>query len=101
MVGEIEPDQGHIEKHPNLRVAYVAQHAFAHIEDHLDKTPVEYIMWRYRGGFDKEMVQKINKNRELFYSDELCFHWEFCKYFWEGHIELPQTNIETIENVLS
>lgn len=58
MVGEIEPDQGHIEKHPNLRVAYVAQHAFAHIEDHLDKTPVEYIMWRYRGGFDKEMVQK-------------------------------------------
>ena len=58
MVGELEPDQGLIEKHPNLRVAYVAQHAFAHIEDHLDKTPVEYVMWRYRGGFDKEMVQK-------------------------------------------
>ena len=58
MVGELEPDQGLIEKHPNLRVAYVAQHAFAHIEEHLDKTPVEYIMWRYRGGFDKEMVQK-------------------------------------------
>ena len=58
MVGELEPDQGLIEKHPNLRVAYVAQHAFAHIEDHLDKTPVEYVMWRYRGGYDKEMVQK-------------------------------------------
>jgi elongation factor 3 len=58
MVGELEPDQGTIEKHPNLRVAYVAQHAFAHIEEHLDKTPVEYIMWRYRGGIDKEMVQK-------------------------------------------
>jgi elongation factor 3 len=39
-------------------VAYVAQHAFAHIEDHLDKTPIEYIMWRYRGGIDKESVQK-------------------------------------------
>tara|TARA_X000000950_G_scaffold272441_1_gene354995 strand:+ start:262 stop:3324 length:3063 start_codon:yes stop_codon:yes gene_type:complete len=58
MVGELEPDQGQTEKHPNLRVAYVAQHAFAHIEDHLDKTPVEYIMWRYRGGYDKESVQK-------------------------------------------
>ena len=58
MVGELEPDEGLIEKHPNLRVAYVAQHAFAHIEDHLDKTPIEYIMWRYRGGYDKEMVQK-------------------------------------------
>lgn len=58
MVGELETDQGIVERHPNLRVAYVAQHAFAHIEDHLDKTPIEYIMWRYRGGIDKESVQK-------------------------------------------
>lgn len=58
MVGELEPDQGLIERHPNLRVAYVAQHAFAHIEAHLEKTPVEYIMWRYRGGSDKEMTKK-------------------------------------------
>jgi len=58
MVGELEPDQGTIERHPNLRVAYVAQHAFAHIEEHLDQTPVEYIMWRYRGGVDKEMAKK-------------------------------------------
>ena len=58
MVGELEPDQGGVERHPNLRVAYVAQHAFAHIENHLDKTPIEYIMWRYRGGIDKEAVQK-------------------------------------------
>ena len=58
MVGELEADQGLVERHPNLRVAYVAQHAFAHIEDHLEKTPIEYIMWRYRGGVDKESVQK-------------------------------------------
>ena len=58
MVGELEPDQGLIERHPNLRVAYVAQHAFAHIEEHLEKTPCEYIMWRYRGGVDKEMAKK-------------------------------------------
>jgi elongation factor 3 len=58
MVGELEPDQGQVERHPNLRVAYVAQHAFTHIEDHLEMTPVEYVMWRYRGGIDKEAVQK-------------------------------------------
>jgi len=58
MVGELEPNEGTIDRHPNLRVAYVAQHAFAHIEDHLEKTPIEYIMWRYRGGRDKEMIQK-------------------------------------------
>jgi len=58
MVGELEPDQGTSERHPNLRVAYVAQHAFTHIEAHLDMTPCEYVMWRYRGGIDKEMVNK-------------------------------------------
>merc|ERR1740138_60366 len=58
MVSELDSDQGVIERHPNLRVAYVAQHAFAHIEDHLEKTPVEYVMWRYRGGSDKETAKK-------------------------------------------
>merc|ERR1711998_20709 len=58
MVGELEPDQGLVERHPNVRVAYVAQHAFTHIESHLEMTPCEYIMWRYRGGMDKEAVQK-------------------------------------------
>jgi elongation factor 3 len=58
LVGELEPNGGIIERHPNVRVAYVAQHAFHHIENHLDKTPVEYIMWRYRSGFDKEQISK-------------------------------------------
>jgi elongation factor 3 len=58
LVGELEPNQGIIDRHPNVRVAYVAQHAFHHIEEHLEKTPVEYIMWRYRGGYDKEQISK-------------------------------------------
>lgn len=68
MVGELEPDQGTIERHPNLRVAYVAQHAFAHIEQHLEKTPCEYVMWRYRGGMDKEAAKK---EANLMTEDEL------------------------------
>jgi elongation factor 3 len=58
LVGELEPNSGLIDRHPNVRVAYVAQHAFHHIENHLDKTPVEYIMWRYRAGYDKEQIAK-------------------------------------------
>ncbi|EOD06993.1 putative ABC transporter [Emiliania huxleyi CCMP1516] len=46
-------------RHPNCRVAYVAQHAFHHIEKHLEKTPNEYIRWRYEHGSDKESLQKI------------------------------------------
>ena len=48
-------------KHPNLRVAYVAQHAFHHIEKHLDKTPNEYIQWRYAGGEDREEQEKVSR----------------------------------------
>ena len=35
LVGEIEPQEGDVWKHPNARIAYVAQHAFHHIESHL------------------------------------------------------------------
>merc|ERR1712048_1450283 len=60
LVGEIEPQTGEVWKHPNARIAYVAQHAFHHIESHLDKTPNEYIRWRYaNNGEDKESLVKV------------------------------------------
>merc|ERR1712232_1414674 len=59
LVGEIEPQTGDVWKHPNARIAYVAQHAFHHIESHLNKTPNEYIRWRYaNNGEDKESLVK-------------------------------------------
>jgi len=60
LTGELVADQGSGEvwKHPNCRVAYVAQHAFVHIENHLEKTPNEYIRWRYQYGVDKEALKK-------------------------------------------
>ena len=58
LTGEIVPQEGTVWKHPNARVAYVAQHAFHHIEQHLDKTPNEYIRWRYQHGDDKEALVK-------------------------------------------
>jgi elongation factor 3 len=57
LTGELEPQEGTVWKHPNLRVAYVAQHAFHHIENHLDKTPNQYIQWRYASGEDREGVE--------------------------------------------
>merc|ERR1719217_1824959 len=61
MVGELEPNEegaAKIVKHPNMRLAYVAQHAFHHIEAHLDKTPTQYIEWRFQGGMDREGAAK-------------------------------------------
>jgi len=61
LVGEIVPQEGDVWKHPNARVAYVAQHAFHHIESHLTKTPNEYIRWRFaNGGEDKESLVKVS-----------------------------------------
>merc|ERR1719155_143891 len=61
VVGELEPnDEGtpKVYKHPNMRLAYVAQHAFHHIENHLEVSPVNYIEWRFAGGMDREGAAK-------------------------------------------
>lgn len=64
LTGELEPNSGFVWKHPNLRVAYVAQHAFHHIESHLDKTPNQYIQWRYATGEDREALSKVDRLTE-------------------------------------
>merc|ERR1711865_345526 len=59
LTGELEPQNGTVWKHPNARVGYIAQHAFHHIEQHMDKTAVEYILWRFASGEDKEALAKV------------------------------------------
>jgi len=54
LTGQLEPSQGVVWKYPNSRIGYIAQHAFHHIEKHLDKTPNQYIRWRYAFGNDRE-----------------------------------------------
>ncbi len=61
LTGETEATAGTVWKHPNLRIAYVAQHAFHHLEQHLDKTPNEYIQWRYAVGEDREALIKVTR----------------------------------------
>jgi len=59
LTGQLEAQTGNVWKHANCRVAYVAQHAFHHIEKHLGKTANEYIRWRYENGEDKEGLEKV------------------------------------------
>ena len=59
LTGQLEPQTGSVWTYPGLKIGYIAQHAFAHIENHLDKTPNEYIRWRYEGGEDKEDLKKL------------------------------------------
>jgi elongation factor 3 len=54
---ELKPQKGRVSKHPNLRIGYVAQHAFDKIDDHLEETPIQYIRARYADGNDSEASQ--------------------------------------------
>ncbi|KAF7965301.1 hypothetical protein HWV62_44528 [Athelia sp. TMB] len=62
LIGDTEPNKGgEVWKHPNLVIGYVAQHAFHHIDQHLDKTPLEYMLWRYQTGEDLEEMMKASR----------------------------------------
>lgn len=60
LTGELEPTIGSVWKYPNSKIGYIAQHAFHHIENHLTKTPNEYIRWRYKYGDDREGLDKAS-----------------------------------------
>ncbi|PTU18831.1 hypothetical protein P175DRAFT_0334466 [Aspergillus ochraceoroseus IBT 24754] len=58
LTGETIPQIGKVEKHPNLRIGYIKQHALEHVEMHLEKTPSQYLQWRYANGDDREVFLK-------------------------------------------
>lgn len=53
ITGEHKASTGTVWRHPNLRMAYVAQHAFHHLEEHLDTTPLKYMFKRFGLGQDQ------------------------------------------------
>ncbi|KAL8293230.1 hypothetical protein RQP46_000924 [Phenoliferia psychrophenolica] len=62
LVGEAEPNRGGESwKHPNLVIGYLAQHAFHHIDNSLDLTPLEYFLQRYQTGEDREELSKTQR----------------------------------------
>jgi len=86
LTGELEPQTGEVWKHPNARVAYVAQHAFHHIEQHLNKTPNEYIRWRYANGEDKESLVKVSM---ILTEEEQKLQKEPFEVTWKGDDDKP------------
>merc|ERR1712113_1160507 len=76
LVGEQKPTEGVIWKAAGLRMAYVAQHAFHHLEKHMTKTATEYIMWRFAGNDDKESLEF--KSTELSVDEEAARATKWC-----------------------
>merc|ERR1712238_27462 len=76
LVGEQKPTEGSIWKASGLRMAYVAQHAFHHLEKHMQETPTAYIMWRFAGNDDKESIEF--KSTELSVDEEKARAQKWC-----------------------
>merc|ERR1719316_1748703 len=76
LVAEQKPTEGTIWKAAGLRMAYVAQHAFHHLEKHMQETPTEYIMWRFAGNDDKESIEF--KTQELSVDEEKARAQKWC-----------------------
>merc|ERR1712159_823735 len=76
LVGEMTPQDGTIWKASGLRMAYVAQHAFHHLEKHMQETPTQYIMWRFAGNDDKESLEfksdKLSVDEESARAQKWC-----------------------------
>merc|ERR1711939_86976 len=76
LVGEMTPGVGTIWKASGLRMAYVAQHAFHHLEKHMQETPTQYIMWRFAGNDDKESLEF--KSDKLSVDEEKARQQKWC-----------------------
>jgi 5'-3' exoribonuclease 1 len=44
--------------------------------------------------------KKIRDNFSHYYTDDPNFRWSYCKFFWESHIELPDIDINKLEEIL-
>merc|ERR1712226_1591523 len=86
LVGEQKPTQGSIWKAPGLRMAYVAQHAFHHLEKHMSSTPTQYIMWRFAGNDDKESIEF--KTEDLSVDEEAARAKKWCIDTVTGDVRL-------------
>ena len=59
LTGENIPQLGTVDKHPGVRLGYLAQHSFDTIDQHPTMTANEYIRWRFETpGEDREAIKR-------------------------------------------
>lgn len=67
-------------------MGYVAQHAFHHLEKHMNETPAQYIMWRFAGNDDKESLEF--KSDQLSVDEEAARQQKWCTDAVNGGVRM-------------
>merc|ERR1719192_2297207 len=114
LLGELKPTEGSISKMSGSRVAYMSQHAFHHIEQHLDKSATQYVMQRFAGGEDNETLENLanlgetketekQKTKMMFLKDG---DLEECESFYndKGEMEYKKQSLQkavTLETIVN
>jgi elongation factor 3 len=90
--------------HHNLRIAYVSQHAFYHVEQHLEDAPAAYIQWRFKHGYDKEKLNseayRISEEEQKVI-DELSIEGIWSRRLKGGKLEyeVKKRNVKEKDNI--
>ena len=90
LTGELIPTEGTVWKKSGLRYAYIPQHSLYHIESHLNKTPGEYLSWRFDKGVDKLILEK---DTYVMTPEEIAF----CKEPKEIELKDDKGNIKKVK----
>ena len=48
----------------------------------------------------KKIYEKLILNHSEWYQLDYNILWAYCKYFWEGHVELPHIDINLLEKII-
>ncbi len=48
----------------------------------------------------EKLYLKLKSEKSDWYSTDFEFIWAYCRYFWEAHVDLPEIDIEELENIV-
>lgn len=79
LIGDLEPTpESEVTKHENAIISYMSQQAFELLGEHGDKTPFEYLEWRFSSGEDREAAIRAGAKESQNYVENhnKIFNWE-------------------------
>jgi len=45
----------------------------------------------------KKLYEALTSKKEDLYKMDCNFAWSYCRYFWEAHVQLPEIDINVLE----